>query len=168
MVQYRQMMAQSFGLALAVAAVLAPGARAEGGMTGDEKANKPAANGPARAAPRAASPAAPHMDFEEVLRREYEAALAKGTDEALALFIARHPKHKLADQARAKLVRGGQSERPDSKETGPDAAVLKDFTRATRVNSVAAYDAFISRHPRHPLAEEARRMRADAKIKSRP
>lgn len=158
MLKERKMIAMRLALAAALAAIMAAGGQVESAMA-DGETGKPASGPAQRAAPRAA----PHVDFEEVIRREYQAALAKGTDEALALFIARHPKHKLADQARAKLVRGGQSERPAATDTGPDATVLREFTQATRVDTVPAYDAFIARHPHHPLAAEARRMRADAK-----
>ncbi len=42
-------------------------------------------------------------DPEKAVRAEYENLKSKGTREALELFIARHPEHPLADQARDDL-----------------------------------------------------------------
>jgi hypothetical protein len=39
-------------------------------------------------------------DPEKAVQAEYENLKSKGTREALELFIARHPDHRLADQAR--------------------------------------------------------------------
>lgn len=44
-------------------------------------------------------------DPEKAVRVEYENLKSKGTREALELFIARHPEHPLADQAREDLKR---------------------------------------------------------------
>lgn len=47
----------------------------------------------------------PPRDPNIAVAEEYEAALKKGTIEALELFIARHPEHPLAEKARAELKR---------------------------------------------------------------
>ena len=47
-------------------------------------------------------------DPEKAVQAEYENLKAKGTREALELFIARHPDHPLADRARADLKRLGK------------------------------------------------------------
>ncbi|WP_139198941.1 outer membrane protein assembly factor BamD [Xaviernesmea oryzae] len=39
----------------------------------------------------------------------------------------------------------------------PDEAVQREFSLIERRGTVEAYERFIRRHPRHPLAEEARR-----------
>lgn len=45
----------------------------------------------------------PARDPNSAVEEEYQLALQKGTAEALALFIARHPKGPLAEKARATL-----------------------------------------------------------------
>ena len=47
-------------------------------------------------------------DPEIVVEAEYRNFKAKGTREALELFIARHPDHPLADQAREDIRRLGK------------------------------------------------------------
>jgi hypothetical protein len=42
-------------------------------------------------------------DPEIAVREEYDMAVAAGTKDALALFIARHADHPLAEQAQARL-----------------------------------------------------------------
>ncbi len=36
-----------------------------------------------------------------------------------------------------------------------DIAVREEFDRAAEINTVAAWELFLARHPGHPLAEEA-------------
>jgi hypothetical protein len=102
---------------------------------------------------------APEPDYEAVIAREFQSMLRRGTREALLLFIARHPEHPLADRAR-ELVTGAPSRRA---EGDPDADVYADLDRAIRLGTPAAYDRFISKHPLHPLADEARRRRDAAR-----
>lgn len=45
----------------------------------------------------------PPPDFERAVKEEYARLKAKGTREALELFIARHPTHPLAEKAREDL-----------------------------------------------------------------
>ncbi|MCF3641115.1 hypothetical protein LXM94_14155 [Rhizobium sp. TRM95111] len=44
-------------------------------------------------------------DIEEAVRKEYEGLKARNTREGLELFIARHPDHPLADEARREIER---------------------------------------------------------------
>jgi hypothetical protein len=98
---------------------------------------------------------APEPDYEAVTAREFQSMLRRGTREALLLFIARHPKHPLADRAREML-----SSAPSRRATGsPDADVFADLNGAIQLGTAAAYDRFIGKHPGHPLADEARRRR---------
>ena len=46
-------------------------------------------------------------------------------------------------------------------------AIQEELDAARKAGTVEAYDLFIARHPRHPLAETARRERA-ALVASRP
>jgi hypothetical protein len=46
----------------------------------------------------------PPRDPEVAVREEYALAIARGTDEALDFFIARHSEHRLAEQARRVLA----------------------------------------------------------------
>lgn len=43
---------------------------------------------------------------------------------------------------------------------GGDAAVREELDAARRAGTLAAYDLFLARHPRHRLAQAARRERA--------
>mgnify|MGYP001088598475 CR=1 FL=1 len=47
-------------------------------------------------------------DPEKAVQAEYENLKSKGTRDALELFIARHPKHPLADRAREEIERLGK------------------------------------------------------------
>ena len=47
-------------------------------------------------------------DPEKAVQAEYENLKSKGTREALELFIARHPEHPLAEQARDDIERLGK------------------------------------------------------------
>lgn len=59
---------------------------------------------------------------------------------------------------------GGQETRVSEKEIIPardgNIAIQEELDAARRARTVAAYDLFIARHPRHPLAETARAERA--------
>lgn len=61
-----------------------------------------AADGINKAAARA-GPMPPARDPEVAVQEEYQAAVHRGTAEALQLFIARHPDSTLAEKARADL-----------------------------------------------------------------
>jgi hypothetical protein len=50
----------------------------------------------------------PPTDPEIVVEAEYKSFKAKGTREALELFIARHPDHPLAEKAREDIRRLGK------------------------------------------------------------
>ncbi|MGQ7793182.1 hypothetical protein ACUN0C_12295 [Faunimonas sp. B44] len=104
--------------------------------------------------PRRAGDMLPPPDYEAVMADEFRHAREAGTNAALIRFIARHPQHRLADEARALLSRRPAADPPGG--TGdPDADVYRAFDQARRDR---AFDSFIARHPQHPLAEEARRM----------
>ena len=61
-----------------------------------------AADGINKAAARA-STTPPARDPDVAVQEEYQAAVHRGTAEALQLFIARHPDSTLAEKARTKL-----------------------------------------------------------------
>lgn len=50
----------------------------------------------------------PPGDPEKAVESEYAALAARGTREALELFIARHPDHPLSERARAAIERMGR------------------------------------------------------------
>lgn len=105
---------------------------------------------------------APEPDYPQVTAREFEAAVAEGSPEALVRFIARHPEHPLANEARSRLYsergRSGSEWRPSS-NSGPDAEIYAAFYQAVRRDTTDAYDAFIARFQPHPLVREAQRLR---------
>lgn len=47
-----------------------------------------------------------------------------------------------------------------------DVAIREELEAARRAGTIEAYDLFLARHPDHPLAEQARRERAE--LSSRP
>ena len=47
-----------------------------------------------------------------------------------------------------------------------DIAIREELEAARRAGTIEAYDLFLARHPDHPLAEQARRERAE--LSSRP
>lgn len=107
-------------------------------------------------------PMAPEPDYKQVTAREFEAAVAEDRPEALVRFIARHPEHPLADEARSRLYsergRSGSDWRASS-NSGPDAEIYAAFYQAVRRDTADAYDAFIARFRPHPLVQEAQRLR---------
>lgn len=46
------------------------------------------------------------------------------------------------------------------KPRDPDIAVEEELCAARKAGTVAAYDLFLDRHPRHPLADTARKERS--------
>ncbi len=107
-------------------------------------------------------PMAPEPDYRRVTEKEFEAAVAEGSPEALVRFIARHPEDPLADQARSRLYadrgRSGSQWRTSNK-SGPDATIYAAFYQAVRRDTADAYDGFIARYKPHPLVEEAQRLK---------
>lgn len=50
---------------------------------------------------------------------------------------------------------------PDMRKArDPDIAVAQELCAARKTATISAYDLFIARHPRHPLADTARKERA--------
>lgn len=86
----RLLSAASFALALGGACMPADGEASMG-------------RNDAGGAGRAPGSVPPARDGNIAIREEYEAALAAGTRAALELFMARHPGHPLAAEARAAL-----------------------------------------------------------------
>ncbi len=46
---------------------------------------------------------APPPDYEQVIKAEFDSLSARGTKEAMELFIERHPGHPMAEVARKRL-----------------------------------------------------------------
>ena len=67
---------------------------------------------------REVSGIAPARDGEIAVREEFELALAKGTADALELFIRRHPGHPLAREARRMLEEGQRGSGRNGAATG--------------------------------------------------
>jgi hypothetical protein len=101
----------------------------------------------------------PPRDPEAVIAEEFRLALDKGTREALIRFIARHPDHELSGQALVLLRSGKGLKEAGIDPADPDAAIYAAFDRAIRRDDVIEYESFIARHPDHPLAVIARRLR---------
>jgi len=59
-------------------------------------------------------------------------------------------------ERRPRAIRSTELPRP----VNPDIVVADELAAARRADTLAAYDLFLGRHPRHPLAETARRERA--------
>lgn len=103
----------------------------------------------------------PEPDYEAVMAQEFRSATAEGTREALIRFIARHPRHALADQARALLDAKPGMPQASPGSTDPDADIYAAFDSARQHNTAAAYRSFIERYAPHPLAEEAQRLQQE-------
>ena len=71
---------------------------------------------------------------------------------ALALTLAAPEGHAMTQDA----IRS--TDLPRARD--PDAAVREEFDAAREAGTVAAWDLFLERHPRHALVEAARRERA--------
>ena len=125
----------------------------------------------------------PPPDPERAIRSEFDTFAARGTVEAYELFIARHPDHPLAREARRRIDALRGSDGGDSNSTattgGPmplppssgqpktggimplppdhEKAVRFEFDRFAARGTIEAYELFIARHPDHALAREARR-----------
>ncbi len=104
--------------------------------------------------PKRAGEMPPPPDYEAVMADEFRHARQAGTNAALIRFIARHPQHRLADEARTLLSRRPAADPPGG-SGDPDADIYRAFDQARRDRT---FGSFIARHPEHPLAEEARRM----------
>jgi hypothetical protein len=98
----------------------------------------------------------PEQNYDAIMTREFRSAVQANSSRALIRFIARHPNHPLAEQAR-RLLSGRQSVEPPL-AGDPDADVIVAFDAARRSGDAAALLAFAARYSGHPLAEEARRM----------
>lgn len=118
----------------------------------------------------------PPPDYEAVIAEEFRRSRAEG-DEGLVRFIARHPDHPLADEARrllavepSSLDSGSATGEPlehFALEPAPRAgksydedAVRHAYARARTENTQEALDAFVRRFPDHPLADAIRRQRS--------
>ena len=101
----------------------------------------------------------PGSDNEAAVVKEFRAAQAEDTREALVRFIARHPDHSLADEARAQLDARSDLPGVPPGSRDPDADIYAGFDGARRQNTAQAYDAFIARFAPHPLALEAQKLR---------
>ncbi|WP_225767189.1 hypothetical protein [Inquilinus sp. Marseille-Q2685] len=95
-------------------------------------------------------------DEQAVIAREFRGAVDQGSNAALIRFIARHPGHALADEARLRLQRRTA---PDDKPLAhdPDATVYAAYDAARRAGTAEAYRDFARTYANHPLAAEANR-----------
>lgn len=112
--------------------------------------------------PRTGGPMAPEPDYSAVTAREFREAEAEGSPEALLRFIARHPEHPLADEARSRVYSDRGNPLFGSGtfgRTDPDADIYTAFYRAVRQDKAEAYEAFIRRFRPHPLVQEAQSLR---------
>ncbi len=152
-----------------------------------------AAAPPAQPAPAAAPPpapkaaAAPESDREAQMKKEYEAALAAGTAEALNAFMAKwgggEKTRRDGSQMAVKLLASSDDGRPPPQPApepapppppappaGPDPAqVENEYRQAVGAGTVPALLAFLQKHPDAPQAGEANRqvarLREDAAYK---
>lgn len=99
---------------------------------------------------------APPPDEEAVIAQELRGAVDDGSSAALIRFIARHPGHALAQEARRRLAMRTGPDGP-SLAGDPDAAVYAAFDAARRAGTAEAYRDFARTHAGHPLAAEANR-----------
>ena len=97
-------------------------------------------------------------DPEAATAKEFRAAQAQGTREALVRFIARHPDHPLAEEARARLDARTDFPGAEPGSADLDSEVYAAFDDARGRNTADAYEAFIRRYGSHPLASEAQRL----------
>jgi len=99
---------------------------------------------------------APPPDEAAVIAQEYRGAVDDGSSAALIRFIARHPDHALAEEARRRLALRTE---PDGRSLAgdPDAAGYSAFDAARRAGTARAYRDFASTYANHPLAAEAER-----------
>lgn len=95
-------------------------------------------------------------DEQAVIAREFHGAVDQGSNAALIRFIARHPGHALADEARLRLQRRTT---PDDEPLAhdPDATVYAAYDAARRAGTAEAYRDFARTYANHPLAAEANR-----------
>ena len=101
---------------------------------------------------------APEPDYDAVLAAEFQAAIAKGTREALIRLVARHP-GKIAQRALELLREGSGLPLAKPGSADPDAEVYAAFDVALHADTPPAYNSFIERYAPHPLAEQAARLR---------
>jgi hypothetical protein len=99
---------------------------------------------------------APPPDEQAVMAQEFRGAVDDGSSAALIRFIARHPDHALAEEARRRLARRTAPDGP-ALAGDPDAAVYAAFDAARRAGTARAYRDFARAYAGHPLAAEANR-----------
>jgi hypothetical protein len=98
----------------------------------------------------------PERDIEAILQDTFDEAVRSGTAAALIKFISRNPDHPLADKARRLLEAGSYAPARKTPTDWVDSKIV-EFDAARRAGP-DALNAFIARHPDHPLAAEARRI----------
>lgn len=94
-------------------------------------------------------------------RAEADAALAQGSNAALILFLARNPDDRNAPRIRQALAARRSPDAPGTARAlaGGEGDILAEFDEVRLNGTAAAWQAFIARHPDHPLAAEAARWR---------